>query len=187
MTTYRAFVHYAVHKLEQVTGLEPAFPEGLGVRSARGVHLPTHLHVSSFIAEKLDETLVLNLMAFETGHAAYTYERTPETKAKFRSHFQRRFDDWINGWLSGEILAKGRADCARIRRYLLSKYKGCQQCGWHEVNPASGKIPVQLHHDDGNHANNAPSNLKLLCPNCHSLTVNYMALNKGGQCPNKRW
>jgi len=29
------------HKLEQVTGLEPAFPEGLGVRSARGVHLPT--------------------------------------------------------------------------------------------------------------------------------------------------
>ena len=28
--------------MEHLTGLEPAFPGGLGVRSARGVQLPTH-------------------------------------------------------------------------------------------------------------------------------------------------
>lgn len=33
--------HLPKAKLERATGLEPAFPEGLGVRSARGVQLPT--------------------------------------------------------------------------------------------------------------------------------------------------
>lgn len=32
---------------------------------------------------------------------------------------------------------------------------------------------------DGNHENNNLSNLKLLCPNCHSLTKTYKGANKG--------
>lgn len=35
------------------------------------------------------------------------------------------------------------------------------------------KIPLELHHIDGNRNNNTLDNLKLLCPNCHSLTENY--------------
>jgi hypothetical protein len=34
-------------------------------------------------------------------------------------------------------------------------------------------ITLQLEHEDGNHNNNEKSNLKLLCPNCHSQTPTY--------------
>lgn len=37
---------------------------------------------------------------------------------------------------------------------------------------------LQIHHIDGNHYNNEESNLQLLCPNCHSLTPTFGALNK---------
>lgn len=35
------------------------------------------------------------------------------------------------------------------------------------------KIPLELHHNDGNHFNNSLENLTLLCPNCHAKTDNY--------------
>ena len=34
-------------------------------------------------------------------------------------------------------------------------------------------IPLELDHIDGNHKNNVLSNLRLLCPNCHSLTPTF--------------
>lgn len=65
-----------------------------------------------------------------------------------------------------------------IRTYLLQKYNNkCQKCGWGELNPITGKCPLEIHHIDGNHANNKLDNLELLCPNCHSLTKNYKYLN----------
>ena len=67
-----------------------------------------------------------------------------------------------------------------IRRYIFEKYNShCCQCGWGEVNKITGKIPLQIHHIDGNCENNKEENLQLLCPNCHSLTETYGILNKG--------
>ena len=66
-----------------------------------------------------------------------------------------------------------------IRQYLIDKYNGCQICGWNEINPTTGKTPLEVHHIDGDCTNNAEENLQLLCPNCHSLTPNSGALNKG--------
>lgn len=54
----------------------------------------------------------------------------------------------------------------------------CQKCGWHEVNPFTNKIPLQVHHINGDALDNREENLQLLCPNCHSLTDNYGSLNK---------
>ena len=51
-------------------------------------------------------------------------------------------------------------------------------CGWSQVHSITNKVPIQLEHIDGNSDNNKLSNLKLLCPNCHSLTPTYGALNK---------
>ena len=66
------------------------------------------------------------------------------------------------------------------KNYLIEKYGNqCMECGWGKVNPLSGKIPVELEHIDGNSENNSLDNLKLLCPNCHSLTPTYKALNMG--------
>ena len=52
-------------------------------------------------------------------------------------------------------------------------------CGWCRVHPVTGKVPIELEHIDGNSLNNSPDNVKLLCPNCHSLTSTYKALNMG--------
>ena len=53
------------------------------------------------------------------------------------------------------------------------------ECGWGEKNKFSNTVPIELEHIDGNSENNQLDNLKLLCPNCHSLTPTYKGLNKG--------
>lgn len=66
------------------------------------------------------------------------------------------------------------------RDYLITKYGSkCMICGWDKLNSKTNKCPVQLDHIDGNHKNNKLNNLRLVCPNCHSLTPTYMALNRG--------
>jgi 5-methylcytosine-specific restriction endonuclease McrA len=67
-----------------------------------------------------------------------------------------------------------------IRKYLFeeAKYK-CTECGWCKKNPSTGKVPLTIDHIDGNSSNHKRENLKVLCPNCHSLTPTYGALNKG--------
>jgi len=67
-----------------------------------------------------------------------------------------------------------------IKRYLIHKFGNkCMECGWDKINPITGNVPIQLDHVDGNSENNNLNNLKLLCPNCHSLTPTFGALNKG--------
>ncbi len=91
-------------------------------------------------------------------------------------------DTFISEWLSGKEIAtkKGCSVPSRIRRYLLDKHEHrCAKCGWGEINPVTGKTPLEVEHIDGDSSNNSPENLILLCPNCHSLTPTYKALNKG--------
>jgi hypothetical protein len=71
--------------------------------------------------------------------------------------------------------------------YLKGKYGNkCMECEWNKINPITGNVPIQLEHMDGNSDNNSLDNLKLLCPNCHSLTPTYGALNKGNGRDSKR-
>lgn len=62
---------------------------------------------------------------------------------------------------------------------ILQNGSKCMKCGWCEVHPITGKVPIELNHIDGNSNNNDLSNLELLCPNCHSLTPNFRNLNRG--------
>lgn len=62
----------------------------------------------------------------------------------------------------------------------------CERCSWQEVNTFHDIIPVQVHHLDGNSENNDPGNLQILCPNCHSLTKNYMCFGRQPKKPNAR-
>lgn len=69
-----------------------------------------------------------------------------------------------------------------LRNYLIEKHGAkCMKCGWMEVNTVSGLVPIQLDHIDGNSDNNKLDNLRLLCPNCHSLTPTFGRLNKNGR------
>lgn len=47
------------------------------------------------------------------------------------------------------------------------KQDACESCGnsyW-----LNKKLPLELHHKDGDHFNNELDNLEILCPNCHSV------------------
>jgi hypothetical protein len=66
-----------------------------------------------------------------------------------------------------------------LRRYMFKKFNSkCCKCGWCEKNKTTNKIPLEVNHIDGDASNSKEENLELLCPNCHSLTSNYKALNK---------
>lgn len=71
-----------------------------------------------------------------------------------------------------------------IRRYMLEKnqYK-CSICGWGEVNPYTNTIPLEIDHIDGDASNNREENLRVICPNCHSLTPSYRGANRGNGRP----
>jgi hypothetical protein len=73
-----------------------------------------------------------------------------------------------------------------IKKYLRQKFDNkCCICGWSEVNMVTGLVPVVADHIDGNWRNNKEDNLRLLCPNCDSLTPTYAALNKGNGRANR--
>lgn len=74
-----------------------------------------------------------------------------------------------------------------IRRYLLERAgHACEKCGWAVVHPITGRVPLTINHKDGDWNNTSPNNVEVLCPNCHSLTENYGALNKGRSPANRR-
>lgn len=108
---------------------------------------------------------------------------------KCRDEFGK--DNYIQRWLNGEVSGNTKANrpSTKIRNYLLSvRGEKCEICGWSEINPYTGIIPVNLHHIDGNWRNNKTDNLQILCPNCHSLTKNYGGRNKGnGRNARQEW
>lgn len=92
-----------------------------------------------------------------------------------------RSSEAVRKWLAGEEDGSLRNGGLRpvLRKYLIreSNYS-CVQCSWGEINSATGVSPLEVDHIDGDAFNNAPDNLRILCPNCHSLTSTYKALNK---------
>lgn len=77
-------------------------------------------------------------------------------------------------------ISENKASSKTIKRYLIDLYGDrCMECGWCEINKVTGKVPIELEHIDGDSENNSLENVKLLCPNCHSLTPTYKALNIG--------
>jgi len=49
----------------------------------------------------------------------------------------------------------------------------CMECGWNKKPEGFLFTPCELEHIDGCPTNHLKDNLKLLCPNCHSLTKTY--------------
>jgi hypothetical protein len=82
----------------------------------------------------------------------------------------------IKIWLNGEnfIRNDGLLIPSWIRNYLFQESNNkCIQCGWGQMNVFTKKIPLEVDHIDGDSKNNIRENLRLLCPNCHSLTETY--------------
>ena len=98
-----------------------------------------------------------------------------------------RHDIYISNWLDGNekgwIRAEGSHSMSvsrHIRRYLSDIHgEQCWECGWNKKHSTTNKVPLAVDHIDGDAMNCVVSNLRLLCPNCHSLTLNFGALNIG--------
>lgn len=103
---------------------------------------------------------------------------------------EHKYNKYIKRWKNNENDGlKGEYGISNhIRRYLMEKndYK-CEKCGWGYVNEFTNKIPLELHHIDGNYLNNKEENLQLLCPNCHSLTETYKFHNKIGRLGRRKY
>lgn len=100
-----------------------------------------------------------------------------------------QYQTYIAEWLAGKVVgmkAEGELS-SHLRRYMHEQHDSrCQECGWGKVHPVTGRVPLAVHHRDGNSGNNVVTNLELLCPNCHALTENFGRLNKGNGRKNRK-
>lgn len=85
-----------------------------------------------------------------------------------KTHLQIGFEKFENGELVGY---------KAHRKYLtLTRGYKCEICSintWRDM-----PLVLDVDHIDGNPDNNYPSNLRLLCPHCHSQTETYKSKNK---------
>lgn len=79
-----------------------------------------------------------------------------------------------------DLCENSTASTGSVKKHLIKcgRKEMCEECGWCEQRKSDGKIPVHLHHKNGDSSDNRISNLQLLCPNCHSLTENYAGKNR---------
>lgn len=95
---------------------------------------------------------------------------------------QSRRESSIQQWLNGEhpgYTGKSKQLCAWVRLYLFeTRGTQCSQCGWDEKHPMDNLPLTEIDHIDGDASNNKLENLRILCPNCHSMTPTFRTRNK---------
>ena len=86
---------------------------------------------------------------------------------------RQRIENWLK---TGTFSAISVTDW--VKNYLYEiRGKNCEICStgyWNGV-----QLPLECDHIDGNSENNHIDNLRLICPNCHSLTPTFKGKNKG--------
>lgn len=117
-------------------------------------------------------------------HCSGALKRQINTYCSNKCQIDNQFETYIKAWKShktdGMRGLKVTSLSQHIVRYLREKYgNACSICGWNTISRFTHKVPLEVDHIDGDARNNDESNLRLICPNCHSLTASYRNLNRG--------
>ncbi len=78
------------------------------------------------------------------------------------------------------LIANSTYQSYKLKNRLIKeklKDENCEKCGWSERS-IDGRIPLELDHINGVHNDNRLENLRILCPNCHSLEPTHRGKNK---------
>ncbi len=81
--------------------------------------------------------------------------------------------------LSELLVQNSFTSIVNLKRRLFAagiKTPQCEECGWNRTS-SDGRIPVELDHINGDHRDNRIENLRILCPNCHSLKLTHRGSN----------
>ena len=98
-------------------------------------------------------------------------------KCQQEFQYNQNITDWLSKKITGKLKDGRPTDF--VRRYMLEEAGNkCSECGWGKANPVNQIIYLEVDHIDGSRENGYKENLKVLCPNCHSLTDTYKNLNK---------
>lgn len=65
------------------------------------------------------------------------------------------------------------------------KKQCCEECGWAKIADG-GYLPLELDHINGNRYDNRLKNLRILCPNCHSLKPTHRGRMGRGKLKKRR-
>ena len=98
-------------------------------------------------------------------------------RCQFDKQFKMRLAIFESGRYPARVMNGPDSFLRKVLRMNLGD--ACTRCGWCEIHPVTRRVPLEIEHIDGDWRNNQPGNLTLLCPNCHSLTPTYRALNRG--------
>jgi endogenous inhibitor of DNA gyrase (YacG/DUF329 family) len=87
------------------------------------------------------------------------------------------YNETIPRILEGKVSDGSRA----LKKYLIeTRGEICEECGQSSIWNKK-PLMLQLDHIDGDSDNNFPSNLRLLCPNCHTQTENFGSKGQGNR------
>ena len=80
-----------------------------------------------------------------------------------------------------DILQKGTLfQSFKLKKRLFAEGlnpRCCEECGWAKISQ-DGYLPLELDHINGDRHDNRLENLRVLCPNCHSLKPTHRGKNK---------
>jgi hypothetical protein len=97
-----------------------------------------------------------------------------------RENYQKYIKLWRAGLENGTRGVTTGCLSKHIKHFLIEKFgEKCCICGWNKRNLTTNKIPLEVDHQNGNADDNREDNVRLICPNCHSLSSNFRNLNRG--------
>lgn len=99
------------------------------------------------------------------------------------------YNKWVSGKHTGHSngTTEGLLSATLRKRIMEVANWTCQSpdCdvpgGFKTVHKITGLVPLEIDHINGDSYDNRPTNIAVLCPNCHALTPTFRSLNKNSR------